>query len=90
MGLPPITRKRKKTNRKYVYSGFYAGANGGKRRKFRDATIQRKMETSQSPYIDKFGASVKTQANSYRGKYRAWFEKKNVRPKEKSNRSIAV
>ena len=63
-GLPPIKRKYKKTNRKYTYSGRYVGANGGKRRIFRDVIIQEMMENSSSRYLDKDGKSINNYLDS--------------------------
>lgn len=76
-GLPPIKRKQRKTNRKYTYSGRYVGANGGKRRNFRNNVIQQMMENSSSRYLDEDGKSIKP-SKGYQGKYAKWeIEKKN-------------
>ena len=86
-GKKPVKRYKKKTNRKYVYSGRFVGANGGKRRVFKKKEIQRVMKDSISPYIDTQGRSIKKKKNIYQGKYQNWFnkskEKNNNVPKEK-------
>lgn len=88
-GLPPIKRKYKKTNRKYTYSGRYVGANGGKRRNFRDRVVQEMMQNSSSRYLDEDGNSIKP-SKEYQGKYFEWAEtrKKNHVVKEKT--TVAV
>ena len=87
LGKKPVKRYKKKTNRKYVYSGRFVGANGGKRRKFKKKEIQDVMKQSISPYIDSKGQSLKKKKKDYQGKYHTWFEntkqKNNSVPKEK-------
>ena len=74
-GLPPIKRRKRKTNRPYRYSGKYVGANGGKRRIFTNKETQNMMNSSQSPYIDTEGKSICEKKELYQGKYQKWWGK---------------
>ena len=86
-GLPPIKRKHRKTNRKYTYSGRYVGANGGKRRVFRDNSIQQMMENSSSRYLDEDGKSIQP-SKAYQGKYTEWQRLKKNRVSKQN--SVAI
>ena len=74
-GLPPIKRRARKTNRPYRYTGKFVGANGGKRRRFKDKKVQEIMSKSNSPYVDKNGESL-CPKKEYQGKYAEWFDNK--------------
>jgi hypothetical protein len=89
-GLPPLKRKRRKTNRKYTYSGRFVGANGGNRRKFKNQKISNKMIMSQSPFLDATGSSVREKACNYQGKYPKWFCREESSKEKPAVRSMAV
>ena len=90
-GLPPLKRKRRKTNRKYTYTGRFVGANGGKRRQFKDKDISNKMSMSQSPFLDVMGNPVRKKSCEYQGKYPKWFyREESSKEKPSSVRSMAV
>ena len=72
-GLPPVSRKRRKTTRKYVFSGKFAGQNGGKRRVFRDTALNQVMEASDSVFLDGNGKSIRGRRVEYQGKYTEWW-----------------
>ena len=73
--LSPIQRKRRKTTRKYVFSGKFAGQNGGKRRVYRDKALNQVMNDGVSAFVDVSGRSIMPKRVAYQGKYPEWWSK---------------
>jgi hypothetical protein len=74
-GLPTVQRNQRKTTRKYVFSGRFAGQNGGKRRVFRSKTLNRVMDSAPSAFVDADGESVMPKRVAYQGKYAEWWSR---------------
>ena len=86
-GPPPVQRKQRKTTRKYVFSGKFAGQNGGKRRVFRNQALNRVMENAPSAFVDAEGKSVMPKRLAYQGKYQEWWSRVHGKSQEKKIRA---
>lgn len=84
-GLSPIQRKRRKTTRKYVFSGKFAGQNGGKRRVYRDNALNQVMNDGKSAFVDVSGRSIMPKRVAYQGKYPEWWSKVHGERESKKN-----
>ena len=84
-GLSPIQRKRRKTTRKYVFSGKFAGQNGGKRCVYRSKALNRVMANSLSAFVDASGKSVMPKRVAYQGKYPEWWSRVHGKEESKKN-----